>query len=211
MKKYFFLALLLSASILVGSDLSHASIVGSSTTGLWSSIPYGDPYVTPFVSFTAAPGFHSPSGPVYEPFGDVIFSSSVVGTSLLVDSGADFDSAVVLLTNGSVDTLAISFYLYGIHNTIDNGYEWATLTGPGFTYPDFQGSVIEWMKLTFDSYSSLATVNSAGEPGFETTFQYTITYGNGPAPVPEPGAILFLVSGLIGLAGLVLKEYKIFI
>lgn len=204
MKKCLIIAVLLSASILAGSDFSQASIVGTSTSGFWSQIPSGDPYVLPFSSFSAAPGFYSErdsSIQVYKPFGNVSFSSSAVGTSLLVDSGTAFLGAVGLLTNGLVDNLSISYELYGSPYTIGAGYEWARLTGPGFNNPDFQGSLIDWMNLTIDSYSSKAISNQQGEPGFETIFEWTITYGNGPAPVPEPATMLLLASGLVGLAG----------
>jgi hypothetical protein len=209
MKKIYFLALLLFLSIVFSSNPSQASIIGSSTTDFWSSVPEGYLGSSPLISFPAKPGFRNLIfGNVYNPFGNIYFSSNAVGKRFLVDSGNEFDNAVSILTNGYDDDLTLSFLTStGSLNVIGVGLESSKLTGLGFTNPDYKGSVINWMILTIDSYESQQTTNQLGETGYETIFKYTITYGNGPAPVSEPATMLLLGSGLIGLVGYGRKKF----
>jgi hypothetical protein len=122
--------------------------------------------------------------------GKEFFATSSTGVS--PDPG--FDSFVSFLTNGVDEFIAICTYSYGLNA---GHYEMiATPESHMFgTLPDFQGYNIGAIGLVIDDL-----VFDSNELWFNLTYDLTLNvYDN--IPVPIPGAIWLLGSGLIGLVG----------
>ena len=189
--------------LLLTGALANAAVVGFSSSGLGYAESIGSTYSSLEVSPYFTPS--STSGPFFRPFGTLTFSAAGVGSNFVADNTTpDFLAAVSLLTNGTADEIGQDTITLGGSS---GSSESVGLWGPGFTDPDFQGSTINSMILTLDSYSSVYDpafewdIDQFG-PAYVTTFVFTITYENNVVPVPVPSALALLGTGLFGAFGL---------
>jgi hypothetical protein len=111
-------------------------------------------------------------------------------------SGAAFNAATAMLTNGDDNAVYSVFYAYGIPHASAAGYE-SMIFGndPGSTNGiDFAGSTITGFELI---------VHQINGSQYEASYTFNVY---GASPVPVPPAIWLLGSGLIALAGLARRK-----
>lgn len=80
----------------------------------------------------------------------------------------------------------------------DNGWEWAA-TGEAFTYINWAPGEPNDAGFFGEDYLEMYTSGYWNDAGWEDNRAYVVEF-NGSAPVPEPGTLLLLGSGLAGLA-----------
>lgn len=124
---------------------------------------------------------------------DEVLTNSSSGTTFIYNSGTEFDKAVTLLTNGSLDTI------YGFPSTYESGsghFE-STLFSDDLSLNgiDFEGYNITSIHWTIDSFLIESDKN------YRTTISSSISI-YGTAVVPIPPALWLFGSGLLGLFGI---------
>jgi PEP-CTERM motif len=207
MKKFIIILATVLIVPLILVHYSHAELIGYSQGGMGYATSIGS--ILSSVDISPWYSHNDLSDPIYRPFGTITIGSAFVGDIWTADSASlDFANAVSLLTNGVYDMVGGDNLTFGGSSAVGEAY---ALQGPGFTDPDFQGSMINRMTLQLDSYSSQYVPDfpwgfdeTETGPAFVTMYDYTIDYEyiEEQKPIPEPTTMLLLGIGLM-IIGLV--------
>lgn len=88
-----------------------------------------------------------------------------------------------------------------------SGDQFGNLLMDGIPFGDGFGDYSNFIAFTYDYTNAPSLVlDTAGNIGVDVDFQDFLVSGS-VTPTPEPGSILLLGSGLLGLAGLVQRKY----
>ena len=119
---------------------------------------------------------------------DENLDTTSVGTTFTYDSGADFDGAVEVLTDGLLGAIFAYFPISGGTGIFENSlFSAVSLNGE-----DLGGYVIDSLQWTIDSY----VFDSSTEM---VSLQSTLTVNGTLTTVPEPGTLALLCIGLLGM------------
>jgi len=128
---------------------------------------------------------------------------SNVGNAFTLDSGPEFDQAVLLMTNGILDVVAYELTEIplggglGVAQVESDIFSSASLNGI-----DLAGYNITSMALTVDSFTLIPA--SSGDPFIRIFTDLTWTISGSVVPVPP--ALYLFGSGLLGLVGMARRK-----
>lgn len=175
--------------------------------------------------------YQSPGGTLYEVYrqqeGTALFNYTLTpahsGQSIILNSGAAFETAVNYLTNGINEGIRLEYWVpnrdsnYGPSGLVNQQYESAVFYGgpwwgdsAGLAEVDLKGYHITSIALLMNNiYINTPGFNPNGD-GLWTDyrFDFSIVIDGESNPVPEPATLLLLASGLAVLAGVRRKFNK---
>jgi len=196
MKKSRLLCILLSTCLLVHFQPLHAGVIAQAALADASTQYDGLIVGAPGVLQIIHGGPAGTAATFQEPL-----TEASAGSSFLYDSGAQFASAVSLMTDGVDGHICAASQPGGATCPFESNL----FAGSSLNGIDLAGYTITGVEWNIDAYSILYSARPDGSDVSRVDFSSSLTI-YGVSPVPIPPALWLFGSGLLGLIGVARKK-----